>query len=148
MRIDATTIEGFFDALPEPRRADVEAVDRAIVEAAPDLERRLFVGDSITMLGYGEMDWETASSSGVWPLIGMASQKRYISLYVAAVRDGETLAQHYADRLGTTFNGKHCIRFRRAADVDLDELGNAVRDAVAWAGVQRERFGRDCAHPV
>jgi uncharacterized protein YdhG (YjbR/CyaY superfamily) len=78
----------------------------------------------------------------------MAAQKHHIALYVAAVKDGETLASHYEERLGKTHNGKNCIRFRRMADIDSEELANAVRDAVAWAEVQEERFGRNCAAPV
>ena len=100
------------------------------------------------MIGYGEMSWERPSGSGVWPLIGVAAQKQYISIYVSAVKDGETLAERYQDRLGKTNNGKNCIRFRRLDDIDPDELSDAVRDAVAWAEVQEETFGRNCAAPV
>ena len=78
----------------------------------------------------------------------MAAQKQHIALYVAAVKDGETLASHYGERLGKTHNGKNCIRFRRVSDIDAGELANAVRDAVAWAEVQEAEFGRNCATPV
>lgn len=139
MRIEASTIDELLAAVPDDRRADLQAIDELITRTAPELRRQLFVGPSITMIGYGEMDWERPSGSGVWPLIGMASQKQYISLYVAATRDGETLAEHYRKRLGRTNNGKHCIRFRRVADIDLDVLAEAVRDAVAWAEVQTEQ---------
>jgi hypothetical protein len=132
MRIAARTIPEYFEAVEPRRRADLEAVDGAIVAAAPTLSRWLFVGPSITMLGYGELDWVGASGSGVWPLIGLASQKRYLSVYVAAERDGVTLAEYYRDRLGKTDNGRSCIRFRRASDIDLDVLAQAVRDAVSW----------------
>lgn len=147
MRLEAGTIEEYFVAAGD-RAEDLRMVDRVITSVAPDLKRQLFVGSSITMIGYGEMDWERKSGSGVWPLIGMAAQKHHIALYVAAVKDGETLASHYEERLGKTHNGKNCIRFRRMADIDSEELANAVRDAVAWAEVQEERFGRNCAAPV
>jgi len=148
MKIAASTIDELLAAVPPDRRRDLEAIDDLIVRTAPELRRQLFAGPSITMIGYGEMDWERPSGSGVWPLIGMASQKHHISLYVAASRNGETLAEHYAERLGRTNNGKHCIRFRRAAEIDLDVLADAVRDAVAWAEVQTQRYGRNCATPV
>jgi Domain of unknown function (DU1801) len=147
MRLDATTIEEYFAAAGD-REPDLRDVDEVIRSTAPDLVRQLFVGPSITMIGYGEMSWERPSGSGVWPLIGMALQKQYISLYVAAVKDGQTLAGYYDERLGRTANGKHCIRFRRVADIDVAELANAVRDAVSWAEVQEERFGRNCAAPI
>jgi Domain of unknown function (DU1801) len=147
MRLDASTIDEYLAAADE-READLRAIDALVVDTAPDLERQLFAGPSITMIGYGAMSWERPSGSGVWPLIGLALQKQYISMYVAAVKDGQTLASAYADRLGKTANGKNCIRFRRIADIDTDELANAVRDAVAWSAVQEERFGRNCAAPV
>lgn len=147
MKLEADSIEEYFAAAGD-READLRRVDEVITDAAPELKRQLFTGPSITMIGYGEMDWERKSGSGVWPLIGMAAQKQHIALYVAAVKDGETLASHYEDRLGKTNNGKNCIRFRRMDDIDPSELANAVLDAVAWAEIQEEEFGRNCASPV
>lgn len=147
MKLEAGTIEEYFAAAGD-REEDLRRVDEVITDTAPELKRQLFSGPSITMIGYGEMSWERPSGSGVWPLIGMAAQKQHISLYVAAVKDDETLADHYRDRLGRTDNGKNCIRFRRMDDIDPAELANAVRDAVGWAEAQEERFGRSCAAPI
>lgn len=148
MKIAARTIEALFTA-SDHLEADLRALDRLIVETAPDLKRQLFAGPSITMLGYGEMSWENRSASGVWPLIGVAPQKTGISIYVAAEKDGVPLAQHYGkSRLGKVNNGKNCIRFRRLADIDVDELRRAVRDAVEWSVVMERTYGRNCAVPV
>ena len=126
----------------------MRTIDRLIVEVAHDLKRQLFAGPSITMIGYGEMTWQSKSSSGVWPLIGMAPQKGAISLYVAAEKDGVPLATHDKERLGKTFNGKTCIRFKELAHIAQDELRNAVTDAVAWSKDQEHIYGRNCAQPV
>ncbi len=147
MKVSASTIEEFFTISGE-READLREVDRLIVQSAPQLTRQLFAGASITMLGYGEMTWQNKSSSGVWPLIGMAPQKRYISLYVAAEKDGAPLATLYKKRLGKTHNGKNCIRFKKLADISPDELQNAIRDAVLWSQEQERIYGRNCAQPV
>lgn len=147
MRLEAATIEEYFRAAGE-REDDLRAVDRIIRSTAPELKRQLFAGPSITMIGYGEMSWERPSGSGVWPLIGLAAQKHHIALYVAAVKDEKTLAGHHSDRLGRTNNGKNCIRFRHIDDIDTTGLANAVADAVTWAEVQEEQFGRKCAVPV
>lgn len=147
MKIEAATIEELF-LKAGAKEADLRAVDRLIVEAAPQLKRQLFAGKSITMIGYGEMDWQTQSASGVWPLIGMAPQKDYISLYVAAEKEGVPLATLYQDRLGKTNNGKNCIRFRKLADVSIKQLQQAVHDAVAWSAEQQRQYGRNCARPV
>lgn len=147
MKVQAQTIEELFVKSGE-KEADMRAVDQLIVAAAPELKRQLFSGPSITMIGYGEMDWQSKSASGVWPLIGMAPQKDYISLYVAAEKDGVPLATLYRQRLGKTNNGKNCIRFRKLADVSEAELHQAVLDAVAWSAEQQRQYGRNCAQPV
>lgn len=148
VKIEASTIEELLAAVGPDRRRELEIVDRVIREAAPELERQLYAGPSITMIGYGSVDWESRSGQGVWPLIGMASQKQYVSLYVAASKDGATIAEHYRDRLGRTNNGKGCIRFRRTGLIDLDVLADAVRDTVAWAAERSTTYDRACISPV
>jgi hypothetical protein len=147
MKLEAATVEEYVRAAG-PRGPDLMGIDRIIAAIAPDLRRRLYSGPSITMIGYGEMSWERPTGSGVWPLIGVAAQKHHISIYVAAEKEGLTLADHYRERLGKTNNGKNCIRFRRLADVDEAQLANAVRDAMAWAELQEKSYGRNCAIPV
>jgi len=147
MKIHANSIEEFFSASGE-RADELRQIDRLIVETVPDLKRLLFKGPSITMLGYGEMTWMNATSSGLWPLIGVAPQKGNISIYVAAEKNGETLAQIYRERLGKTQNGKNCIRFKKLSDISIGELRNAVLDAVEWSKVQEREYGRNCARPV
>jgi hypothetical protein len=148
VKVDANTIEELFTASGE-QESDLREIDQLIVEAAPELKRQLFSGPSITMLGYGEMTWESKSSSGVWPLIGVAPQKGNISIYVAAEKDGTPLAQIYnKQRLGKVNNGKNCIRFKKLAEVNPDVLRNAVLDAIEWSKVQERMYGRNCAQPV
>lgn len=147
MKLEASTIEEYFEAAGD-RSYDLREIDRVITETAPGLKRQLFEGPSITMIGYGEMEWERASDSGVWPLIGVAAQEHHISVYVAALKNGVTLAEHYQDRLGKTHNGKNCIRFRRVDAIDLEIFAEAVRDAVEWGERQQELFLRRCARPV
>jgi hypothetical protein len=147
MKIEAATIEEYFAASGD-LGDDLREIDRVITETAPGLKRQLFAGPSITMLGYGEMAWERPSGSGVRPLIGVAAQEHHISVYVAAVEDGVTLAEHYQGRLGKTNNGENCIRFGGVDVIDVDVFAEAVRDAVEWADLQEELFGRTCARPV
>lgn len=147
MRLDATTIEELF-AAADGREDDLREIDRIIVENAPAWKRELFAGPSITMIGYGEMSWADTSGADAWPVIGLTAQKRHIALYVAAERDGVTLAELYRDRLGRTNNGKGCIRFTRLANIDPDQLAQAVRDAVAWAEQQERELGGDGVRSV
>jgi hypothetical protein len=147
MKIEAGTIDELIEKAG-PRADSLRRLDAVIVATAPDLERRLFSGPSITMIGYGELIWENMSSSGVWPLIAVAPQKHQISMYVAAEVDGTPLVQVYGDRLGRTSNGRTCVRFRRFEDLEESALVSFIRDAVAAAAVQQRIYGRNCARPV
>lgn len=96
------------------------------------------------MLGYGLRPYRAKSAKEPiqWPLISLAPQKRYLSLYVDAVVDGGYLAESRADRLGTVSCGKSCIRFTTLDVVDVVELDQLLRDAVATTGSgDNEYFG-------
>jgi hypothetical protein len=128
MKTQAKTINEFFTAAGA-RESDLRRLDVLIQEIAPELERTLFDGMSIT----GMYHYKYASGREAdWPLIGLANQKHYISLYICAMKDDTYLAEHYGDRLGKVNNGKSCIRFKKVDDLNLGEIKNIVRDAAAW----------------
>jgi hypothetical protein len=118
--------EDYIAALAEPRRTDVAALDALIREHAPGLEP-VVAG---TMLGYGPFHYRYASGrEGDTTLLGLASQKRYISLYVLCANGGRYLAESYAERLPKASVGKSCVRFARLSDVDPAVLAELVTEA-------------------
>jgi len=146
-KIQARTIDELIEK-SGPHAPALRELDALIVAAAPELERRLFSGPSITMIGYGELVWRNMSSSGVWPVIAVALQKHQVSMYVAAEWGGVPLVQNYVGRLGRADFGKNCVRFKRFEGLDRAALTALVREAVAAAAVQSRMYGRDCARPV
>jgi hypothetical protein len=108
-------------------------VDELVPAAAPGIDRQLVPVGSGRMLGYGLLPYRprSAKETTMWPLISLAAQKRHLSLYVAAVVDGEYLAEARAGRLGKVSCGKSCIRFPSLDVVDAGELATLIRDAVA-----------------
>ena len=116
-----------------PREEELRRTDELIMAAAPGIDRQLVRVGSGQMLGYGLMPYrpKSAKETTMWPLIALAAQKRHLSLYVAAVVDGEYLAEARAARLGRVSCGKSCVRFTSLDKVDADELAALVRDAVA-----------------
>jgi len=127
----ATTPEAYLDALEDPRRGEVRAVHELIRATAPGLEPRIESG----MLAYGRYRYRYASGrSGEWPAIGLASQKRYISLYVMAVDGDRYLAETFRDRLPKADIGKSCVRFKRLADLDRDTLVELIREGAKLDG--------------
>ena len=74
-----------------------------------------------------------ASSSR--PIVALASQKSYISVYVCAVDKGKYLAETHAKDLGKVSVGRSCIRFRKLEDVHLPTLKKVIRAAAKKPGL-------------
>src|SRR3954462_10015795 len=134
-------MEGWF-AAAGPREAELRRVDALVTAAAPGIDRQLVPVGSGRMLGYGLMPYRPRSAKETTrtPLIALAAQKRHLSLYVSAVVDGEYLAEARADRLGRVSCGKSCIRFPDLDEVDVEELSELLRDAVAVTRDGRNSF--------
>lgn len=124
---DAASPADYIDRLEEPRRGHIRQLDELIRENAPNLEPHLASG----MLAYGPYQYRGKSSSGTWFRMGLASNKRYISLYVMAedLVNGGYLAESYKDRLPKADIGKSCVRFKRPEDLDQASLAELIRQA-------------------
>ncbi len=135
MRKPAARAEGpeqYLAAIEEPRQSEVRRLDELIRREAPDLEPHMSYG----MLGYGKYHYRYKTGrEGDWATIALASNKRYISLYVSASGGrGQYLAESYRDRLPKADIGKSCVRIKRLSDVDEQALAALIREAAANAG--------------
>ena len=121
----AATPDEYIEALDEPRRSQIRQLHDLIRETAPQLEPHIQSG----MLAYGTYRYKYASGrEGDWFPIGLASNKRYISLYVTAADPGRGyLAESYRERLPRADIGKSCVRIKRLEDVDLNTLTELIR---------------------
>ncbi len=129
---EAKTPKQYMASLEGDRKADIAALDKLIRKLAPKLEPHIQSG----MLGYGRYTYRYASGrTGEWVVIGLASQKRYISLYICAIKDGEYLAGQYADGLPTADIGKSCVRFKRLEDLDPKALSRLIKEAAKLGGM-------------
>jgi Domain of unknown function (DU1801) len=124
---DAATHEEYIERLAEPRRREIRALHDLIRRTVPQLEPTMDFG----MLGYGKYHYRYPSGrEGDWQLVGVASNKNYISLYVtAAAPDGGYLAETYKEQLPKASIGKSCVRFKRLGDVDHKALERLLRNA-------------------
>jgi uncharacterized protein YdhG (YjbR/CyaY superfamily) len=113
-------------ALPEPRRTTIAAIDARVRAIAPDLRRYVERG----LLGYGRYRYRYASKrEGDWAVLGIASNKAYISLYASPIS-----VEPWAARLPGANVGKGCIRFRHARDIDLAVIDEVIAAAAANDG--------------
>lgn len=114
---DIKTPTAYLNSLPPDRKKALTILHRAIRKAAPDLKPLIING----MLGYGKYHYKYASGrEGDSAMVGLASQKQHISLYLMACDDTGYLAEQNKDRLGKVSVGKSCIRFKKLEDPNLD----------------------------
>lgn len=82
------------------------------------------------MIGYGRSHYAARSGQLVeWPIIGVALQKNYISVYVSARRDGIPLVSLYAERLRCLRAGENNFSFVAFAELDHTVLSALVTEA-------------------
>lgn len=122
----ATTVKEYLSALPEDRRAAVDALHALIQKTVPTLKPHF----AYNMIGYGSFPYLNYKKERIdWPVVALANQKQHISLYVCAVVDGKYLAEKHKKELGKVSVGKSCIRFRRPEELNLDTLKKVLKAA-------------------
>jgi len=121
----------------DPRGEDeLRAVDVLIRAAAPSLARWFVPGTpagepgmTMTMIGYGQFEYTVKSSTTPirWPVLGLALQKNYISLYSSASGDSGPFACGYSGRLGRArVSSKGVVTFASRLDVNLEALAEMI----------------------
>lgn len=129
---DAKTPEEYLAALPEDRREMVSAIRDAINAS---------LGEGfVEGMSYGMISWwvplerfgDTYNGEPLG-LVGLASQKQYVALYLNSVyADAGTEAwfrERYAQSGRKLNMGKSCVRFRRMDEVPLDIIGETIARA-------------------
>jgi len=124
----AKSHEEYIAQVEATRRGDVQRLHDLIREAAPDLEPTMEFG----MMGYGKYHYKYASGrAGDWMKIGIANNKRYISLYCCSADDRGYVAERFRERLPKANIGKSCVRFKRLSDLDEETLRELIRETAA-----------------
>ncbi len=130
MQSKAKTVDEYIETLPEDRQ-------KAIVAIREVVNKNLPKGFEETM-GYGAMGWVVphklypagyhCDPKQPLPIMGVASQKNFISFYSMVIYSDEKLLKwfqkewpkHSSKKLDM---GKSCIRFKKPDDVPLKLLG-------------------------
>lgn len=141
MHSDATTVDEYLESLPAARRVQIEALLDSIRPALPD--------GLAEEMGFGMINWvvpldvEPDTYNGK-PLMfaALASQSRYISLYLMSVYSGATIDEEQfrsrwkgAKKLNM---GRSCVRFGKVDDIDLELILESIR------GVSVDEFVTHC----
>ena len=128
----AATPDEYIAELPDDRRAAVSAVR--------DVVRQNLPAGYEEGMQYGMISWyvpldrfpDTYNGQPL-ALAGLASQKRYISLYLNSVYGDRATEAWFKERYAATGKkldmGKSCLRFKRLADIPLDLIGETIARA-------------------
>lgn len=115
----ANSVIEYLQNVPKNRKEAIANMHQLILETVPDLKSYF----ATNMLGYGSFTYmDSKKKPRAWPIIALANQKNYISVYVCAVDGNEYIAEKYADKLGKVNVGRSCIRLKRLEDVNIAEL--------------------------
>ncbi|QPF94295.1 DUF1801 domain-containing protein [Bradyrhizobium commune] len=147
-RVEADSLEAYlnFDA---GRKSDLVRLHQVIRKAAPGLKRYFHKGTPageagmrMKMIGYGRFRYTIKSGSTIeWPVIGVALQKNYVSVYVAVTKAGAPIVKGYAGTLGELRSGHNNFSFERFDDLNVAAASSLF---AAAAGV----FAADPENPV
>lgn len=130
--VKAASVEEYMRIIAPEHRESIEFLHEFIQKTAPTLKPHF----AYNMLGYGSLKYKNYKKEIIdWPVISLASQKNYISLYICALEDGAYIAEKYKDLLGKVTVGKSCIRFKKLADLNLEELGKVILRAEQSPGL-------------
>ena len=120
----AGSVDQYIKQVPEERRETIQFLHKFIQEAAPTLKPYF----ATNMPGYGRFEYvDRSKKQREWPVVAMANQKNYISIYVCAVDNDEYIAEKHADELGKVSVGRSCIRFKKLEDVNLKTLKKVLK---------------------
>jgi hypothetical protein len=139
-------IEKYISGQPEPKRSDMQALHRIILQVMPACKLWFLDGKnsenktvSNPNIGYGlhAMKYADGTTREFYQ-IGLSANKTGISVYILGIEDKKYLAQTYGKVLGKASVTGYCIRFKTLKDINIEILEAAIRNRVE---AQNEKGG-------
>ncbi|HZJ47355.1 MAG TPA: DUF1801 domain-containing protein [Pyrinomonadaceae bacterium] len=139
-------IQKYLSSQPEPKRSDMEALHRIILQVMPAFKLWFLDGkdsDGKTVsnpnIGYGSRTMKYADgTTREFYQIGLSANKTGISVYILGIEDKKYLVQTYGKALGKASVTGYCIRFKTLKDINIEILEAAIRNRVE---AQNEKVG-------
>ena len=128
-------IQKYIASQPEPKRSDMQALHRIILEVMPAcklwfLDGKDSEGKTVSNpnIGYGLHTIKYADgTTREFYQIGLSANKTGISVYILGIEDKKYLAQTYGKELGKASVTGYCIRFKTLKDINIEMLEAAIR---------------------
>ena len=133
----AKSVEEYLLMIPENRKKDIDFLHAFIQKVIPKLKPYY----ASNMIGYGSFYYlDTKKQKKDWPIISLANQKDYITIYVCAIIDDKAAAEKYLKELGKLTKGINCIRFKKIDEINLETLKTVLKLAEKKPGVAGARL--------
>jgi hypothetical protein len=135
-RVTADSLAAYLDFDPA-RQPDLEKLHAVMRKTAPALKRHFHQGTPageagmrMKMIGYGKFHYAIKSGKTTsWPVVGVALQKNYTSIYLSITKGGTPIAQSYAGRLGELRMGRNNFSFEKFDDLNTEALSLLLAEA-------------------
>jgi hypothetical protein len=128
-------IKEYITSQPEPKRSDMQALHRIILEVKPACKLWFLDGKdnegktvSNPNVGYGLHTIKYADGkSREFYQIGLSANTTGISVYILGIEDKKYLAEAYGKKLGKASVSGYCIKFKTLKDINIDVLESVIR---------------------
>ncbi|WP_374514468.1 hypothetical protein [Niveibacterium sp.] len=140
-KVQAESLEAYF-AFDPARQGDLKAFDAAVGQHAPDLKRWFYAGAKageagmqFKMIGYGITEYREIAGTE-WPIVGVALQKNYISVYLAiAMPDASLITEAYRGKLGESRMGQNNFSFETFGQLNQEAVAALLKAVAELAAV-------------
>ena len=127
-------IKKYITSQPEPKRSDMEALHRLILQVLPGCKLWFLDGKnsenktvSNPNVGYGSRTIKYADGkTREFYQIGLSANTTGISVYIIGITDKTYLANTYGKKLGKASVTGYCIKFKALKDINIDVLEAAI----------------------
>ena len=131
-------IKQYIASQPEPKRSDMQALHRLILQILPACKLWFLDGKdsenktvSNPNIGYGFLTIKYADGTArEFYQIGLSANKTGISVYIIGIKDKTYLAKTYGKQIGKASVTGYCIKFKTLKDINMDILEAAIRYGV------------------
>jgi hypothetical protein len=128
-------IKQYITSQPEPKRSDMQALHRIILQVNPTCKLWFLDGKnsenktvSNPNIGYGFYTIKYADGkTKEFYQIGLSANTTGISVYILGIEDKTYLSQTYGKKLGKASVTGYCIKFKTLKDINIDILEAAIR---------------------
>lgn len=129
---EAKSVDEYLLMVPVDRKKDMDFLHAFIQKSVPKLKPYF----ASNMIGYGSFYYlDSKKQKKDWPIISIANQKNYISIYVCTIIKDKNEAEKYKKELGKLSKGVTCIRFKKIEEINLETLKIVLKLAEKNPGV-------------